>query len=63
MTIYHTFKRAARSLEEFSRARKIEVERGLTYDEARERCYLFNTNRSQAQINAGLKMEFEKEGD
>lgn len=60
---YRTFIRSAKDFEEFSKARKTTVNRGLTAEEAREQCYLYNTNRSQAQINAGTKMEFETEGE
>ena len=61
MRTYRTFMRAARNIEEFSRAKKIEVQTGLSYGEAREECEIFNTTRSPEQVNAGMKMEFEAE--
>jgi len=62
MTTYRTFKRAARSFEEFGRTRKTTVDRGLTLEEAREACRRFNDDRTPAQVSAGLKLEFEREG-
>lgn len=59
--MYRTFKRAARNWEEFSKAEKIEVDTGLTFTEAREACQEFNDNRTEAESEAGLKMEFEEE--
>jgi hypothetical protein len=61
MDTYRTFKRSARNFEEFSSAEKIEVETGLTYSEAREQCEDFNNIRSDEEIAAGTKMEFEVE--
>lgn len=55
---YYTFLRSARNFEEFSRAKKITQETGLTYDEARESCANFNDHRTDAEIEAGTKMEF-----
>lgn len=55
---YTTFIRSARSYEEYSRARKIVVERGLTLDQAHAACREFNADRTSAQIAAGTKMEF-----
>jgi hypothetical protein len=61
MTTYKTFKRSCRNWEEFANARKITVDTGLTYDEARERCKEFNSSRTNAQIKAGTKLEFTEE--
>jgi len=61
MTTYRTFKRAATNWEEFHRARKTTVDRGLSIHEARRQCKEFNDNRTPAQIRRGLKMEFESE--
>lgn len=61
MQTYRTFKRSARSFEEFARARKITEERGLTYEQARQRCQEYNDNRTAAQIHKGTKLEFERE--
>lgn len=61
MTTYKTFKRSVRSFEEFSRARKMTVDTGLTYDEAKRSCEQFNTNRTAAQIRKGTKLEFIRE--
>lgn len=55
---YKTFKRSARNFEEFTSARKITVERGLTREEARQRCDSFNRNRTSAQVSKGTKLEF-----
>lgn len=61
MTTYRTFKRSARNFEEFSKADKIEVDTGLTIDEARDACKDFNDNRNAAEEEAGTKLEFEEE--
>jgi hypothetical protein len=55
---YKTFKRSCRNWQEFSSARKITDETGLTYDEAKRRCEQFNANRTPAQIRRGTKLEF-----
>jgi hypothetical protein len=59
--MYKTFKRSARSFEEFARARKITVDTGLTADEARRACDKFNNSRTRAQIRRGTKLEFTEE--
>jgi hypothetical protein len=61
MKTYRTFKRSATCWESFSSARKITADRGLSADEARERCKAFNENRTAAQKRRGTKMEFEEE--
>ena len=61
MDTYRTFKRAARNFEEFAKADKIEVETGLSIKEARERCYDYNSARSQDDLDSGTKLEFERE--
>jgi hypothetical protein len=61
MDTYRTFKRTAKNFEEFSIAEKIEIDFGLTYSEAREQCEDFNNNRTNEEIEAGTKMEFEVE--
>lgn len=61
METYRTFKRSTRNFEEFSRARKTTVDRGLTLEEARRQCAAFNDNRTQAQIRRGTKLEFTAE--
>lgn len=58
MATYRTFKRSCRNWQEFSKARKITVDRGLTHDEARRACETFNNNRTTAQERKGTKMEF-----
>jgi len=55
---YKTFKRTANSMSEFARARRIEVDRNLTIDEARRACDRFNDNRTPTQIRRGTKLEF-----
>ena len=61
MIYYKTFLRSARNWEEFSKAEKIEQENGLTLAEARDICTSFNMNRTEAEKEAGTKMEFEEE--
>ena len=58
---YRTFKRSARNFDEFARARKITVDRRLSYSEARRACQEFNADLTPAQECRGLKMEFEAE--
>lgn len=58
---YRTFLRSARNFEEFSSAEKIEQETDLTIEDAREACKNFNDHRSEDEIDAGTKMEFEEE--
>lgn len=55
---YTVFIRSCRNWEEFASATKRVVNRGLTLNEAREKCEQYNANRSSAQISAGTKMEF-----
>lgn len=59
--MYRTFIRSARNWEEFSSAEKKEVDTGLTLTEARRQCDEYNAERSEAEIEAGTKMEFEEE--
>lgn len=58
MTTYKTFKRSARNWDEFATARKFTVSRGLSLEEARRQCDLWNGNRTAAQIQRGTKLEF-----
>lgn len=51
---YRTFKRSGLN---WSRARKITDETGLTYSEARDRCDNYNDNRTKAQIKKNTKLE------
>jgi hypothetical protein len=62
MPTYRTFKRSARNFEQFARARKVTVDRGLTIDEALRACEQFNANRTPSQIRKGTKLEFTREG-
>jgi hypothetical protein len=57
-TFYKTFKRSATSFRQFGSARKVTVETGLTYDQARERCREYKENRTPAQIRKGTMLEF-----
>ena len=59
--MYRTFVRSARNWKEFAEAEKIEEDTGLTFAQARAACGKFNAARSEAEIEAGTKMEFEKE--
>jgi hypothetical protein len=56
--MYQIFKRSARNFEEFSQAEKINMEEAETIQEAREICANFNDNRTEAEIEAGTKLEF-----
>lgn len=58
---YRTFIRSARNWQEFSSAEKKEVDTGLTLAEARAACDEYNAERSESEIEAGTKMEFEAE--
>lgn len=61
MPTYKTFKRSCTNWDEFATARKITVDTGLTYEEAREACRELNENRNSRQIAAGTKLEFTEE--
>lgn len=58
---YRTFKRSATNWQQFGSARKITDERGLTCEEARQRCRDYNSNLTARQIRKGTKLEFEQE--
>lgn len=58
MTYYKTFKRSCQNWQQFSSARKITEETGLTYEQARQRCEAFNNSRTPAQVRRGTKLEF-----
>ncbi len=58
---YKTFKRSCTNWAEFSSARKVTVDTGLTADEARRACQEYNATRTAAQIRKGTKMEFTEE--
>jgi hypothetical protein len=57
-TFYRTFKRSATSFRQFGSARKVTVETGLTYSQARQRCQDYNEHRTPAQIRKGTMLEF-----
>lgn len=61
MKTYRVFKRAARSFEEFAKARKVTVQRGLPLDAASALCTTCNMQRSASDRERGLKYEFEEE--
>jgi len=56
--MYTTFIRTAKNFEDFANAEKEIVEEGLTAEKARELCDTFNRTRSEAEKEAGTKMEF-----
>lgn len=58
---YYTFKRSARSFEDFAKAERVTVETGLTFADAQDACRDFNTTRTEAEIEAGTKLEFTEE--
>lgn len=55
---YKTFKRSCIEWRSFSTAKKLTVDKGLTFAEAKRQCENFNKNRSPAQIRKGTMMEF-----
>ena len=55
---YTVFKRSCRNWEEFGRARKTIVRRGLTLAEAYRMCEIGNHDRTAAEIKRGTKYEF-----
>lgn len=55
---YKVFKRSARNWEEFSRARKMTVRSGLSYDEAQTMCRRLNAELTKREISRGTKYEF-----
>ena len=60
MITYKTFKRSATNWEEFGSARKITVNKGLTYEQALEACRKFNDNLTKAQkdlLNAFINLK------
>ena len=59
--MYRVFKRSCRNWQEFSKAKKIVVQTGLSYDKALQMCQEENQNLTPAQERAGTKYEFEKE--
>jgi len=59
--MYRTFLRSARNFKELASAEKIEVETGLTLEEARTACAEHRANRTYAEELAGTRLEFEEE--
>ncbi len=59
--MYRTFKRSARNWEELASARKVTDQRGLTFEQAKERCAQWNKARTHAQVVRGTKLEFEQD--
>ncbi len=58
---FKTFKRSARSFEEFALAECFWIDSGLSEKEARDACQKFNSNRSEEEIAKGTKMEYTRE--
>ena len=58
MTYYKTFLRSCTNWQQFGRARKLTQETGLTYEQARAACMIYNASRTPRQIRKGTKMEF-----
>ena len=56
---YRVFRRTCTTWSTFGSARKTTIRRGLTYEEAQRMCNEFNHNRTDVQIKAGTKYEFE----
>lgn len=61
MDTYRTFIRSCNNFEQFARARKITQERGLSLEQARERCRQYNDNLNSRQRAKGTRMEFTRE--
>ena len=61
METYYTFKRSARNWKEFAEAEKVIVSEGLSYQEAKDECKQFNDNLTDAEQEAGTKLEFTAE--
>lgn len=61
MQTYKTFLRSCLDWKSFASARKITDSTCLTYEEARNRCEWYNSNRTSRQIKRGTKMEFTAE--
>lgn len=55
---YIVFRRSARNWEEFTRARRFVIRKGLTLEQARTMCRDFNDNRSLTHVRRGTKYEF-----
>lgn len=60
-TTYRTFIRSATSWETLAQARKTTDMRGLSEEDARDRCREWNKNRTAAQVRKGTKLEYEAE--
>lgn len=58
MTYYKTFIRSCHNWQTFAKSRKMTQETGLTYEQARQRCLIYNIDRSPRQIRKGTMMEF-----
>lgn len=58
---YKIFKRSCRNWKEFASAKKITVERGLTREEALDRCQQYNADLTPRQRQRGTKYEFTEE--
>lgn len=59
---YVVFSRACRNWEEFARATKRVICKGLTRSKAREICAEYNDNRTPSQKSRGTKYEFCRAG-
>ena len=57
-TYYKTFLRSCTDWRSFAKARKITVETGLTYEQAKQRCEDYKQARTARQIRKGTMMEF-----
>lgn len=58
MNTFTTFLRSARNFEEFAKAEKVIQETDLSFEEAREACQQYNANLTEAEKEAGTKLEF-----
>ena len=58
MYTYKTFLRSSVNWGQFSSARKMTQERGLTYEQAKEACATYNKARTIRQIKRGTMLEF-----
>jgi outer membrane receptor for monomeric catechols len=59
--VYYTFKRSCTNWGTYAYSRKITVETGLTFSQAKQACEKFNGIRDARQKRKGTMMEFTRE--
>ena len=58
---YRTFIRSSTNWKEFGSNRKTTQERGLSWEEARDKCQAYAVTRTTRQRRKGTMLEFERE--